>query len=106
MIMSRNLRLLVAGVTVTGTVYADDFYTAGIATANEFRLNTYGSTSYTRIGSMLLISEFNDKGSVQVGALTTVFPMGHAPFNPNGYFSQTGENDSFLEWSIHHLSDG
>ena len=83
-----------AGVTVTGTVYADDFSTAGIATANEFRLNTYGVTSYTRIGGgQVLASGVNDKGSVQVGALTTVFSMGHAPFNHNCYFSQTGEND-------------
>ena len=87
------------GVTVTGTVYADDFYTAGIATANEFRLNTYGVTSYTRIGGgQVLISGVNDKGSVQVGALTTCFSMGHAPFNHNCYFSQTGENDwAFLD---------
>ena len=83
-----------SGVTVTGTVYADDFYTAGIATANEFRLDTYGVSNYTRIaGGQVLISGVNDKGSVQVGALTTVFSMGHAPFNPNCYFSQTGEND-------------
>tara|TARA_Y100001937_G_scaffold97532_1_gene132855 strand:- start:828 stop:2726 length:1899 start_codon:yes stop_codon:yes gene_type:complete len=83
-----------SGVTVTGTVYADDFYTAGIATANEFRLDTYGVTSYTRIGGgQVLASGVNDKGSVQVGALTTVFSMGHAPFNHNCYFSQTGEND-------------
>ena len=82
------------GVTVTGTVYADDFSTAGIATANEFRLNTYGSTSYTRMGGgQVLASGVNDKGSIQVGALTTVFSMGHAPFNHSCYFSQTGEND-------------
>lgn len=82
------------GVTVTGTVYADDFSTAGIATANEFRLNTYGVTSYTRMGGgQVLASGVNDKGTIQVGALTTVFSMGHAPFNHNCYFSQSGEND-------------
>ena len=83
-----------AGVTVTGTVYADDFSTAGIATANEFRLNTWGVTSYTRMGGgQVLASGVNDKGSLQVGALTTCFSMGHAPFNHNCYFSQTGAND-------------
>ena len=88
-----------AGVTVTGTVYADDFSTAGIATANEFRLNTWGVTSYTRMsGGEVLASGVNDKGLVQVGALTTVFSMGHAPFNNNCYFSQTGEND-WVFWS-------
>ena len=88
-----------AGVTVTGTVYADDFSTAGIATANEFRLNTWGVTSYTRMsGGEVLASGVNDKGLVQVGALTTCFGMGHAPFNSNCYFSQTGEND-WVFWS-------
>ena len=93
------------GVTVTGTVYADDFSTAGIATANEFRLNTYGVTSYTRIGGgQVLASGVNDKGSVQVGALTTVFSMGHAPFNHNCYFSQTGENDWVFWTSLSKIS--
>ena len=93
-ILNPKLETLGIGVTVTGTVYADDFSTAGIATANEFRLNTYGVTSYTRIGGgQVLASGVNDKGSVQVGALTTAFSMGHAPFNHNCYFSQTGEND-------------
>ena len=87
------------GVTVTGTVYADDFSTAGIATANEFRLNTWGVSSYTRMGGgQVLASGVNDKGSLQVGALTTCFSMGHAPFNHNCYFSQTGEND-WAFWS-------
>ena len=87
------------GVTVTGTVYADDFSTAGIATANEFRLNTFGVSSYTRMGGgQVLASGVNDKGSLQVGALTTCFSMGHAPFNHNCYFSQTGEND-WAFWS-------
>ena len=93
------------GVTVTGTVYADDFSTAGIATANEFRLNTYGVTSYTRIGGgQVLASGVNDKGSVQVGALTTAFSMGHAPFNHNCYFSQTGENDWVFWTSLSKIS--
>ena len=91
---NKKFETIGAGVTVTGTVYAEDFSTAGIATANEFRLNTFGVTSYTRIGGgQVLASGVNDKGSVQVGALTTVFSMGHAPFNHNCYFSQSGEND-------------
>ena len=96
-ILNPKLETLGIGVTVTGTVYADDFSTAGIATANEFRLNTWGVTSYTRMGGgQVLASGVNDKGSLQVGALTTCFSMGHAPFNHNCYFSQTGEND----WSF------
>ena len=70
-----------AGVTVTGTVYADDFSTAGIATANEFRLNTWGVTSYTRMGGgQVLASGVNDKGSLQVGALTTCLLHGTCSF--------------------------
>ena len=92
--LNKKLETAGYGVTVTGTVYADDFSTAGIATANEFRLNTWGVTSYTRMGGgQVLASGVNDKGSIQVGALTTVFSMGHAPFNHNCYFSQSGEND-------------
>ena len=98
-ILNPKLETLGIGVTVTGTVYADDFSTAGIATANEFRLNTFGVTSYTRMGGgQVLASGVNDKGSLQVGALTTCFSMGHAPFNHNCYFSQTGEND-WAFWS-------
>ena len=93
-ILNPKLETLGIGVTVTGTVYADDFSTAGIATAHEFRLDTFGVTSYTRMGGgQVLASGVNDKGSLQVGALTTCFSMGHAPFNHNCYFSQTGEND-------------
>ena len=98
-ILNPKLETLGIGVTVTGTVYADDFSTAGIATANEFRLNTFGVTSYTRMGGgQVLASGVNDKGSLQVGALTTCFSMAHAPFNHNCYFSQTGEND-WAFWS-------
>jgi len=98
-ILNPKLETLGIGVTVTGTVYADDFSTAGIATANEFRLNTFGETSYTRMGGgQVLASGVNDKGSLQVGALTTCFSMAHAPFNHNCYFSQTGEND-WAFWS-------
>jgi len=98
-ILNPKLETLGIGVTVTGTVYADDFSTAGIATANEFRLNTWGVTSYTRMGGgQVLASGVNDKGSLQVGALTTCFSMAHAPFNHNCYFSQTGEND-WAFWS-------
>ena len=98
-ILNPKLETLGTGVTVTGTVYADDFSTAGIATANEFRLNTFGETSYTRMGGgQVLASGVNDKGSLQVGALTTCFSMAHAPFNHNCYFSQTGEND-WAFWS-------
>ena len=104
-ISNPKLETLGIGVTVTGTVYADDFSTAGIATANEFRLNTYGVTSYTRIGGgQLLASGVNDKGSIQVGALTTAFSMGHAPFNHNCYFSQTGENDWVFWTSLTKIS--
>ena len=98
-ILNPKLETLGTGVTVTGTVYADEFSTAGVATANEFRLNTFGETSYTRMGGgQVLASGVNDKGSLQVGALTTCFSMAHAPFNHNCYFSQTGEND-WAFWS-------
>ena len=98
-ILNPKLETLGTGVTVTGTVYADEFSTAGVATANEFRLNTFGVTSYTRMGGgQVLASGVNDKGSLQVGALTTCFSMAHAPFNHNCYFSQTGEND-WAFWS-------
>ena len=104
-ILNPKLETLGIGVTVTGTVYADDFSTAGIATANEFRLNTWGVTSYTRMGGgQVLASGVNDKGSIQVGALTTVFSMGHAPFNHNCYFSQSGENDWAFWTSLSKIS--
>ena len=95
LITARNgLQVDSGGINVTGNSNI-----TGILTASEYRFPNYGSTNYTRLGSgELLVSGVNDKGSVQVGALTTVFSMGHAPFNNNCYFSQTGEND-WVFWS-------
>ena len=87
------------GIEVTGHTETDTLNVSGVATASEYRFPNYGSTNYTRLGSgQLIVSGLNDKGSVQVGALTTVFSMGHAPFNNNCYFSQTGEHD-WVFWS-------
>jgi len=95
LITARNgLQVDSGGINVTGNSTI-----TGILTVSEYRFPNYGSTNYTRLGSgELLVSGVNDKGSVQVGALTTVFSMGHAPFNNNCYFSQTGEND-WVFWS-------
>ena len=95
LITARNgLQVDSGGINVTGNSNI-----TGILTASEYRFPDYGNTNYTRLTSgQLLVSGVNDKGSVQVGALTTVFSMGHAPFNNNCYFSQTGEND-WVFWS-------
>jgi hypothetical protein len=71
----------------------------GILTASEYRFPNYGNGNLTRLSSgQLVVSGVNDKGSVQVGVLTTVFSMGQAPFNDNCYFSQSSERD-WVFWS-------
>ena len=95
LITARNgLQVDSGGINVSGNSNI-----TGILTATEYRFTDYGNSNYTRLGSgQLIVSGLNDKGSVQVGALTTVFSMGHAPFNNNCYFSQTGERD-WVFWS-------